>query len=685
MTQKDISRWNKTIKNAKDYMKRHHQSWRGLLDSYDLRYEIPGMAGDEAIKISRFVPKVRKIIASIAYNYPTVFLKVDDPPIDPQTGEPVENLSEVLQRGANDMMEVMRVKPEIHQMIFDALFKFRGWIKGGYNPPGSDSIMPWVANDYLEDDFPYITHVPAENLFVDPLVKANNLSTARFVVEEMLVPLEFAKQDERFVHRSKMKPYGGPDKDQLIATFADEETPKTWTQEEEELMRETLDIGEFVLLHEVHDRIHRKRITFANEVEQPVEDIDHPFAFSQPINVPDPLGTGREIFSGEREEEVEGFLMEGGFCYYTMQIDLSERFYGVPVMGYQNDLQNLIVESLTRRVDILDRGKTILLMNKAEKVANDDIGSNLKQSDDGDILTVSDLNNFREVQLGTPPPDQKSLEYDARGYENELLEVGAVQSNTATEAAAFMTDAQLNKEWMQTPVQEAYQWIVRSCFSLMSDPNFTPEQWNLNMAKEGEIPVEAALQNWWLTGKHRVEIEAGSMQILVEQLRRNDTLQLSSMLMNRPEIDQKQLIEMVISAFNVGQGHDLFADDVNTDAISTANLEHQLMMLGQNVPVLNGQSHDVHFEQHQLWAAQQLPQLVAPQMLPQVQQILNVHMQAHQQKLQEQGATLGTRAGGGGTAAAAAAEGPETIQSAVQSNAQTLSRGIQAETRERFG
>ena len=683
MTESERDRWKKTISNTKKYMQRHHNTWRTLLDGYDMRYEIPGMDDDEAVKISRFVPKVRKIVAAIAYNYPNVFLKVDEPPTDPQTGQPVKNLSETLQRGANDMLEIMRVKPEIQQMIFDALFKFRGWIKGGYNPPGSDSIMPWVANDYLEDDFPYITHVPAENVFVDPLVKSNNLSTARFIFEEMLVPLEFAKKDDRFTHRSQMKPYGGPDKDQMIATFADEDLAKTWTQEEEEHLRETLDLGEFVLLHEIHDRVHRKRITFANEVEQPVEEIDHPYTFSAPINVPDPV-SGVEVFSGEKEEEVQGFLYDGGFCYYSMQIDLSEKFYGTPVMGYQNDLQNLIVESLTRRVDILDRGKTILLMNQAEKIANEDIGSTVKSSDDGDIVTVTDYNNFREVQLGTPPPDQRGLENDARQYENELLEVGAVQSNTATEAAAFMTDAQLNKEWMQTPVQEAYKWIVKSSFSLMSDPDFTPEQWNLNMAKVGEIPIESALQGWWLTGKHRVEIEAGSMQILVEQLRRNDTLQLSSMLMNRPEIDQRQLIEMVISAFNVGAGHDLFVDDVNADAVSAANLEHQLMMLGQNVPVLNGQSHDVHFEQHQLFGAQQLPQLVAPQALPQIQQILQAHLQAHQQKLQEQGSQLGQRSGGG-AAASAAAEGPQSIQSAVQSNAQKLSQGIQAETRARFG
>jgi hypothetical protein len=702
MKEKDREFWRKSIENRKKYMQRHHQSWASLLEGYEMRYTIPGI--DDPIKISRFVPKLRKIVAAIAFNYPTIFLKVDDPPVDPNTQKPIENISEILQRGANDMIEIMVVKPEIHQMLFDALFKYRGWIKGGYNPPGSDSVLPWVANDYLEDDFPYVSFVPAENMYPDLFTKPNNISSAKNIVEEMLVPLEFAKKDDRFAYRGQMKPYNGPDKQKLMDTYTDasEDSTLPWAEEEKEQLAEALQLDEYVLLHEVHDRVHRRRITFCNDIEQPIEDTEHPFAYRQPVNVPNPA-TGVPMFSGDTEEEIEGFLYNGGFCYYTMQIDLSSKFYGTPVMGYQNDLQNLIVESLSRRVDIADRGKTILLMNKAEVTNNDEIAKTVKNADDQEVVTVQDYNNFKEVTLGTVPPEQHRLEQDARQYENELLEVGAVQTNTATEAAAFMSDAQLNREWMQTPVQEAYSWIVESSFSLMADPRYTPEQWNLNMAKEGEAPIDSALQNWWLTGRHRVEIQAGSMQILVEQLRRDDTLQLAGWLANRPEIDQKQLIEMVIDSFNVGIGHDLFIDDINADAVSAANLEHQLIMLGQDVPALNGQDHKVHHEQHTKWMQEQLPQLQQNQMNQQVQQGMQqgqnaqqimqqaqqqaqqviqraqAHLQQHVQMIEQAGQQLGTRAGGGAAAAAAAGGGPSSIQSQVNSNAQKLASAAKAE------
>ena len=166
------------------------------------------------------------------------------------------------------------------------------------------------------------------------------------------------------------------------------------------------------------------------------------------------------------------------------------------------------------------------------------------------------------------------------------------------------------------------------------------------------------------------------MQILVEQLRRNDTLQLAAFLQNRPEIDQKQLIEMVIDSFNVGIGHDLFVDDVNTDAISTANLEHQFFLLGQPVPALNGQDHKVHFEQHVMWMQQQMQQLVPPAQLPQVSQVAQEHLAQHQQMLDQQAQMLGGRAGPN----LADLSGPTSIQGAVDSGAQTLAAGVQAET-----
>ncbi len=104
--------------------------------------KVSGLEREHLVKVSTFFPMVRKLIASIAFNYPKVFLNVDD--------EPFEFGSEVLERLANEALDVMRVKPEIHQAIFDVLFCYRGWLKIGYNTANTEEVeAPYVYNDAL--------------------------------------------------------------------------------------------------------------------------------------------------------------------------------------------------------------------------------------------------------------------------------------------------------------------------------------------------------------------------------------------------------------------------------------------------------------------------------------------------------------------------------------------------------
>ena len=125
MKQDDIKFWQDTIKNCEKFYRPKHERWRKLIDKYNLEIEVPGMSREFVVKVSRFFPLVRKLIASIAFNYPRVFVHADD--------EPFEDGALALERLANEAIDVMNVKPEIHQCIFDALFCHRGILKLGYN------------------------------------------------------------------------------------------------------------------------------------------------------------------------------------------------------------------------------------------------------------------------------------------------------------------------------------------------------------------------------------------------------------------------------------------------------------------------------------------------------------------------------------------------------------------------
>ena len=181
MKQEQINFWRKSIDNGITYMRPKHKIWHKLLGMYKNEFEVAGLDKDQVVRISRFYPLTRQIISSIAFNYPTVFLRVDNPNREFQ--------AQILERVANAALETMGVKEEMHQAIFDALYCSLGWLKFDYNAPGDDLMAPYVVNDSLQDDMVAVRRVSPFNMMVDPLCPPHKLGHARYIIEKMLVPL----------------------------------------------------------------------------------------------------------------------------------------------------------------------------------------------------------------------------------------------------------------------------------------------------------------------------------------------------------------------------------------------------------------------------------------------------------------------------------------------------------------
>ena len=144
MKQEQIQYWRKSIDNCVTYMRPKHKELNKLLRMYRQEFDVPGLDPDQVVKVSRFYPLTRQIISSIAFNYPHVFLRVENPDREYQ--------AEILERVANAAMDVMQVKDEMQQCIFDALYCSIGWLKFDYNAPGDDLLAPYVVNDAMQDD-----------------------------------------------------------------------------------------------------------------------------------------------------------------------------------------------------------------------------------------------------------------------------------------------------------------------------------------------------------------------------------------------------------------------------------------------------------------------------------------------------------------------------------------------------
>ena len=670
MKPKEIEYWQSAIENGRKYMRSRHKTWRRLLKTYELDFDVPGLGDDKIVKISRMYPLARQIIASVSFNYPHVFFKVEEPQR--------EFASDILERVANAALEQMDAKREVQQAIFDALFCSVGWLKFGYNPPGDDDIVaPYVVNDAMENDFPYVTRVSPFNVFIDPLTPPHKLSHARFIIEKMLVPLEFVKEDQRFVNRRQIQPMSDEDSrsDGFITDFEDQTH-----SDEQDAITASKESGKMVLLYEIHDRMHKKRITFADGVKEPIEEVDHPMLAMEAVTEPDPF-TGEPMMTGEFEPS-GGYLVDGGFPYHALKFDQSERaFIGEPPMAYAEDTQKLIVESVSRRADLLKRFQRIVLASRREREANQDLGDTLEEGRDGEIIWVEDPNtSMKELNFGAPPPDQIGLENTAHHLEEQTLNVsqmamGGGSKVTATQASLQASYAQVNREWMQLRVADTYRAIVRNSLRMMADPRYTPENFLVNVAQNEQDPVFEAVSTDLLRVRFKVQIEAGSMQPLTEQLEREDALQLFSYIGNLPEINRMEALKGLLKAFRVQDPDKYLGQQENGDAIKAANLENvAYLMVGGDPGVTPQEDHQMHIQVHQ--QIQQLPQF--QQMLPvqqqQVMQAAQQHMAQHQQYLQQMAQGAQPQAPGGGDDRTQSEGG---IVSLVRSQAQEMAQQVQ--------
>ena len=189
--------------------------------------------------------------------------------------------------------------------------------------------------------------------------------------------------------------------------------------------------------------------------------------------------------------------------------------------------------------------------------ANQDLGDTLEEGRDGEIIWVEDpATAMKGVDFGSIPPDQIGLENTAAGYEEQSLNVsqlamGGGPKVTATQASLQASFSQINREWMQLRVADCYRTIVRNSLRMMADPRYTPKTFLINVAQNDADPVFEAVTANLLRVRFKVDIQAGSMQPLTEQLEREDALQLFPFTIGLPEIKPQRSDKGLLKAFRV--------------------------------------------------------------------------------------------------------------------------------------
>ena len=681
MNAKDVTYWHNQIEACKKYMEPKHRLWKRLLKAYALEFSNLQLGKVTPRKVSRFYPLTRQIMASVTFKYPEVFFQVED--------SNLEFAAEIYQRTANSAFDQMNVMQEVRQQTFDSLFCYVGWLKMGHNPPGDDNISPYIANDAMAEDMPFVRRISPFNIFVDPNCPPQGLAYAEYVIEKMLVPLEFVKNDPRFEHRNNIMAMSVED-DEDNSMLSDISGSPMGDGDELEALKESVGNRKMVLLWEIHDRTHRKRHTFAQGVRQPIESIDHPFLDGETETAGQDPETGRPLLTGNFNP-TGGYIVRGGFPYIPLRMDMpGEAFYGLPPMAYVEDSQLVITESVSRRVDHVKRGARIILGRRQERERNEGIEDRIREGEDGIVAGVEDpASAFRGMPMDSLPPDQLGLESDMRNYEEQILQVsqmalGGGPARTATESSLIAGFGQLNREWMQSAIADVFKAVAHNTLRIMADERYTPENFLINMGKDENDPIIEAVTADLFKSRFKIHVVPGSMQPLTEQLEREETLALVNYLIQLPEVNREEVVRMILRSFRVPNQEKILGQAVNEEAVRAAQLENQTMiastMMGNATPaeVLPNQNHRVHLQTHPTIMQSQEMQQVPPQLQQQIIQMVQAHMQEHQQAIQQkaggkpvQSMSDQARAGSNGNSAMGMAEG--TINK-VRSDAQKVSQ-----------
>jgi len=676
--------------------KERTKEWKRLADIYDLKFtdRIRDLDDKDLIKISRFYPLVRQIIASIAFNYPKLFFALEE--------EEGEGMAEVMERASASLFQLMDVKPHVHQAIFDALFCGVGWLRVDYNPPGDDLIPPYVTNDAMHEDLTAITRVAPALVQVDPKCEPHRLGSAAYIREKMLMPVKSLKADDRIKNRNQIKP-SALSRSETVAFGMSNDQSNT-EGHEEKAVRESVENAEYVRVDRVHDRMNRKLIMFAEGVEEPILEIDHPFVKMSFPRQTDVFGEtildeeGQPIPVINDGTPVPGWLVEDGFPFIAVKFDLhSERFHPKPHLAYVDDIQMGIVESVSRQATLLKRTARQGLVAEQEVLNNPELLDDLRKGVDGQWHKVLDPNSLRELNYGNIPADQMNLEDRLRGYEEEItrvtdLEQGGATPRTATEASIIASQLSVNRDWMETAVARTYEKIIRNSFQVMGDPRYTPENFITNVAPDGQQSLTRALRGSDFMWNFRIQVVAGSTRPLFEQIEQDKFLNFYDRASQRPSFDQLELDKMLASSADMVDIDKIIKSDINPEAEAAARLENEVIIENQKDPgVQEGQDHRAHLKIHPEIrnhpALQQLLQQAqevgldgnpvrpeSTEALQMVQQLLQEHMQGHEQLLEQEEMTVGAPQRSVGS--------NDSLQSTVRSNAQDLNNVLEGEAQE---
>lgn len=657
-------------------MNARFESWQELYDSYHMKFKLPRLSQDRTIRMSRLYPLVRQLQAGATFRNPYIF--VNAKPFVEQGERDLRMASRKLEVAANEGLELMKANVTIRQAFFNAQFTGLGVIRLGVVPADGPPDLGYGVESTMLRDFMYLSCRESFNFGLDPMTSPEGLWTARYTCERMLQQKRSILKDERYSKfRSRISELSGVTQGSSLNTYLP-------LEDEREALRKSLENGKFMEVWEIQDNAEQKVYHFIDGIDEPIYEDDHPFMEMISVEAKDPVtGVSRILDyiappNGDRRS-----ILPDGVSYILLRVDTDSGFFPTPPLSRVVDLEKIVVESQSRRLDLMRRYTRNLIVERREIEANSKLPEEFENLEDGDFLVLDDKNSIGDLKWDAIPDDQLALERDAIGYEEQSLHISdmsAGDARTATASSLMGAQTSLNRDWIQDRVGEVYKTIVSSMFRIFRDPRFTPENFLANLQPDDvEGSYQVLTQDDFLF-EYSVSIDTASMQPMIEQMARDDVILLYDRLKQSPNVDLLELDKMLIKSSRIRNTERVLKGRAQADAERLAQIENMVYLVrGADPGYADGMQDAVHIQTHDPSVISKLPefQQLQPAMQQQVLQIVQKHIEGHQQRMQ-----TAMSGGGGGSQPnvdGRLTQGMSNLTKTVKGNAQRTANAASAD------
>lgn len=532
----DIKKKLAYIDLSKEWRKEKEKKWKRHLEYLQNKFFDTTDDPEDQIAVNLVFPMIKVIIPSIYSRNPDVL-------VNPRKGPEYQANADTMYKFIKYIVKEIDLKEEVKLVLLDALVFGHGWIKEGFQTDFEEyeddseentSILDVVKNtvkealgtdttdyekmyavkqnDRVINEMPWALRVSPFNMFVPAY--SMNPRVLPWIAEQIIMPLEDAKNNPMFENTKNLKPSSGVR--ELLKNFLP--NPPALADED----------CEYVILYDCWDGRTGKNYTLAKDHDKALQYKDNEYSF-----------------------------LKTRYPYRMLRFnEVPDEFY--PMSDVEPwEAQQLELNKIRTQMSIHRKRYNRKYVAKKDAFDDDDLES-LKNGEDGTIVMTEEDNVDAAIKpLQDAPIHQEVILTESR-VKDDITEISGItgyQRGTADEGAKTATEASIVESQSRNRVEERLDVVNTFVLNVVSDIAKISQKF---MTLEDVIPIlgEDGAMGWLelspedIQGEFTYDIVYGSSLPVNKDVDKQQFLQLYEMSSQDPYFNPVALRTELLRKFD---------------------------------------------------------------------------------------------------------------------------------------